>query len=170
MRTLVVYDSLYGNTEAIAHAVAAGLRAALGPGNPVEVVTTDTAAEMLDAVALLVVGGPTHGSRPSPPMQGFLDSLDEAALAGVEVAAFDTRTDMARTSGPMRLLGKVFDRMGYAAPRILDALEAKGARPVAPAEGFVVEAKEGPLRDGEPERATAWATRVGADARTSSSA
>jgi flavodoxin I len=50
--------------------------------------------------------------------------------------------------------------IGYAAPKIAKSLIAKGGRQVAPPEGFIVLDKEGPLRDGELERAAAWARDV----------
>jgi len=53
---------------------------------------------------------------------------------------------------------------GYAAPRIAEQLEKAGGTLIAPAEGFFVVDKEGPLRDGELERAAAWGgTLAGAD-------
>lgn len=163
MRTVVVYDSLYGNTAAIARAVADGLADAVGPGRPVEVATTVDAVD-LAGVDLLLVGGPTHGANPSPRTRQFVEGLSAEALTGVAVAAFDTRTDPRTLTGVTRMLGRVFDRLGYAAPTILGMLEAKGGLPVVEGEGFIVEDKGGPLRDGEVERARSWATRVGANA------
>ena len=56
MRALVVYESLWGNTEKIARAIAAGL-AGLGS---VDVKTSDAAPGTVDGYDLLAVGGPTH--------------------------------------------------------------------------------------------------------------
>jgi hypothetical protein len=47
--------------------------------------------------------------------------------------------------------------IGYAAPRIAGGLQAKGGRLAAPPEGFFVQEKEGPLKQGELERAASWA-------------
>jgi hypothetical protein len=44
-----------------------------------------------------------------------------------------------------------------AAERIAKALAKKGGRLVAELEGFIVEQKEGPLKQGELERASNWA-------------
>jgi flavorubredoxin len=64
-RALVVFESMFGNTEAIAHAVADGLRSTMD----VDVVEVGAApASPADDVDLLVVGGPTHAfglTRPS---------------------------------------------------------------------------------------------------------
>ena len=57
MRALIIYESMYGNTHAIAAAIARGLE----PGNEVTVVPVAGATpELLDGADLIVAGGPTH--------------------------------------------------------------------------------------------------------------
>ncbi len=73
------------------------------------------------------------------------------------MTAFDTRISSAGRGAFVRLVLGFF---GYAAGRIGGSLQAKGGRLVAPAEGFVVKDKEGPLEAGELERAAAWATKL----------
>ena len=46
---------------------------------------------------------------------------------------------------------------GYAAPEIARSLERNGGTLLAPPEGFVVLGMEGPLKEGELERAAGWA-------------
>lgn len=163
MNSLVIYDSLYGNTEKIARAIAEGMSDAPGASDTVKSVNVgDTGPDHLNGVELLVIGGPTHGSRPSPPMHEFLERIPAGALVGVEVAAFDTRTDMKELTGVARLFGGLMDRMGYAAPKISASLEKKGAHVIKPSEGFIVLGTEGPLRDGELERAEAWGREIAA--------
>jgi hypothetical protein len=61
---LVVYESMFGNTELIAHAIADGLSV----GANVEAAEVNAAPKSVCDVDLLVVGGPTHAfnmSRPS---------------------------------------------------------------------------------------------------------
>ena len=54
MKTLVVYESMFGNTRAVAEAIAEGLGSA-------EVVEVSAAPVVLPVdLELLVVGGPTH--------------------------------------------------------------------------------------------------------------
>jgi flavodoxin len=160
---MVIYDSLYGNTEKIARAIGAGLAEAIPASGTTEVIQVgDVQPEQLVGLDLLLVGGPTHGSRPSPPMHEFLNRLPKDALAGVKVAAFDTRTDMDKLEGATRFFGKIFDRFGYAAPKISSSLEQKGGRVVKPAEGFFVKGTEGPLFQGELERAANWARQIAA--------
>lgn len=141
MRALVVYDSVWGNTERIARAVGAGIETA----GEVRVARADSVEVAdLDGVGLLVVGAPVQGGRPTKPVQEFLSRLKRLP-GGTKVAAFDTRIGM-------RWVG-IF---GFAAPRIANVLQAKGGTPAAGPEGFIVMGKEGPLKDGEIERATAW--------------
>jgi flavodoxin len=163
MKAMVVYDSRYGNTERIAHAIGAGLSDALGAAVSVAVVDVSVAQpEQLAGLALLLVGSPTNGSQPSPPVQDFLKRIPEGNLQGVKVAAFDTRTDMDKLESAAHFFGKIFDHFGYAAPRILSGLEKKGGQAVKPPEGFFVKDTEGPLAEGELERATAWGRQLAA--------
>jgi flavodoxin len=151
MKTLVIYDSVFGNTEKVARAIAEslGLRA------PVEVLRPDLVVpEHLAGVDLLVVGSPTRGFRPTEAMAGLLNRLRSKALQGVKVAAFDTRlkADELKSTG-LRFLVKTG---GYAARRIANKLTKAGGSLIAPPEGFYVEDTEGPLKAGELERASAW--------------
>ena len=57
MRAFVVYESLYGNTHAVAEAIAVGLRE---HGEVDLVAVADAASLNLADADLLVVGGPTH--------------------------------------------------------------------------------------------------------------
>ena len=141
MKTLVVYDSLYGNTKAIAQAIGDAL-----PGEVEVLHVSEADASGLEAYDLLVVGAPTHGAKPSPEMQGFLDQIQAPALEGVKVASFDTR-----------MTNKLITMFGVAAPKIAKALQQKGGTSTGKTEGFCVTGGEGPLKDGEVERAAAWA-------------
>ena len=163
MKALLIYDSCYGNTEKIAHAIGDGLAEGLGASGSVQVLPVGEAHfDQLAGWDLVIVGAPTHGSHPSPPMREFLDRVPDKALLGVKVAAFDTRTDMDTLNGAMRWFSKFLDRLGYAAPKISASLEAKGGQVVRPPEGFIVKGTEGPLEEGELERATSWGRQIAA--------
>ncbi|MBN1190152.1 MAG: flavodoxin family protein [Dehalococcoidales bacterium] len=143
MRVLIIVDSVYGNTEKIAGAIAG----ALTPAHEVKVVSTARAdIQELSSYNLVVVGSPTQGGRALKSTQDFLYRVPSVALKNVSVAAFDTRIKTA--------IVKIF---GFAAGRIADVLKSKGGTLVAPAQGFFVKGREGPLLDGEIERAAAWA-------------
>lgn len=143
MKFMVVYDSAYGNTEQIARAIFAAL------GTPEEVGIMRAGSvnpEQLRGLEMLVVGAPTNGGRPTPAMLEFLNKIPGMALQGMKIAAFDTR-----------LSNKIVGIFGYAAGKIEDNLTKKGGTQAAPAEGFFVKGSKGPLKEGELERASAWA-------------
>jgi flavodoxin I len=142
MKALVVYDSQHGNTEAIARAIAG----AAGRGAARAVRVGDVKAADLKALDVLAVGSPTLGGRPTPAVQAFLDGIPAGSLAKVRVAAYDTRMTM--------WIAKLF---GWAADRIAAGLAAKGGVQAARPTGFIVKGREGPLADGERERAAVWA-------------
>ena len=141
MKTLVVYDSTYSNTEKIAKAIGSGIKGDVKVLRAAEANTADFAS-----FDLIVIGSPTYGGRPMPSVADLMNKISESAVKGKNVAAFDTRI-------PTKIV-KIF---GFAADRIAKNLKDKGANLVVPAEGFFVNGKEGPLKAGELERAAAWA-------------
>ena len=141
MKTLVVYDSTYGNTEEVAQAIGEAIAAEVrrvGQVNPSD----------LQAFDLVIIGSPTMGGRPTEAIQGLLKAVGPA-LKGTNAAAFDTRL----TSKWVRIFS-------YAAPRIAGTLKEMGAILLGSPEGFFVLGKEGPLKEGELERAAGWAQEI----------
>lgn len=156
MKALVVYDSFHGNTEKIAQAIGS----ALGPGEEVDVLRVgDVKPEQLTGVALLIVGSPTRRFSPTPAINSFLKGVPRNGLRGVKVAAFDTRFPKSEIER-VRILAFFVKIFGYAAEPIGDRLEKKGGELIIPPEGFLVEGVEGPLVEGELERAADWARRI----------
>lgn len=160
MKIVMVVESQYGNTRYIAGAVAEGLV-------PHEVELHDVADAPVPPpdADLLVVAGPTHahgmsmeGTRkaahdhdlePWPGGPGVRDWLKRLPDGGGRAAAaFDTRFEK-----PELLTGS-------AAHAIVRRLRHHGYRVVVPPESFFVEGTEGPLADGELERARAWAAEL----------
>jgi flavodoxin I len=141
MKTLVVYDSLYGNTETIAQAIGDAI-----PGEVEVLHVGDVNASELGAYDLLIVGAPTHGAKPSPGVQEFLDRIQAPALEGINVAGFDTR-----------MTNRLITIFGTAAPKIAKALQQKGGTLAGPPGDFYVTGGEGPLKEGEIKRAAVWA-------------
>jgi Flavodoxin len=165
MKALVMYESMFGNSEQVARAVAAGL--AEHAEVVVEDVSSATARDVLD-VDLLVVGGPTHafslsrpGTREDAIRQGALHGLASRGLRewldglprqldGLPFATFDTRVTRVR-----RLPGSA----ARSATRIL---RRRGGRMVIAPESFFVDDVPGPLAPDELERATAWGRQLAA--------
>jgi hypothetical protein len=170
MRALVTFESVYGNTRAIAEAVGEGL----GSADDVSVVAQDELTPELTAEAeLVVVGAPTHmhglptsmsrkmaaqaseeeGVEVDPSAQagpGIRAWLSEQSGQGRPAGAFDTRIDKspALTGSAARGIGKRLRRAGFELA-------------VQP-ESFFVEDSEGPLADGELERAREWGSTLAA--------
>ena len=155
MKALVVYDSVYGNTEKIAQAIGG----ALGPQVQVQVLRVgDAKPEHVVGLDLVVAGAPTHGSMPSPAMKAWLKALASNSLHGIKVAAFDTRVAVSDIKPAIAaFFVKLF---GYAAPAIANSLTKHGGTLVIPAEGFLVKDTQGPPKEGEIERAEAWARQI----------
>ena len=146
MNTLVVYDSQYGNTERLARIIAHTLRifgeAHAARVDPYHIFKT----EGLD---MLIVGSPTQAFSPTHEMQSFLREISPPVLRGISVACLDTR-----------FRGRVWKHS--AAPYMDRQLRAKGIETLVAPESFFVKAmkKEGPLLDGEMERAVNWALGI----------
>ncbi|MFG1969071.1 flavodoxin family protein [Nonomuraea fuscirosea] len=165
MDALVVYESMFGNTEEIAKAIAEGISTRLRT----EVAEAGRAPGAVGAeVGLLVVGGPTHAfamSRASTrrsaaqqatrPLVSAGNGVREwlatlrTSSAGLRSAAFDTRVAKPRLPGS-------------AARGIARRLRRLSVRVLVPAQSFYVLGTEGPLVEGELERARKWGESLAA--------
>ena len=146
MNALIVYDSVYGNTEKIARAIAE----AIAPSGEAKVLRAGEAnPSELASIDLLIVGSPTHAGRPTPAIQDLLNKVTQPSLKDINVAAFDTRSQAK--------LARIF---GNAAGRIARYLTRKGGVLIASPEGFFVTGTKGPLKEGELERAAVWARGI----------
>jgi flavodoxin len=155
MKVALVYDSLYGNTEKIAQAI----RGAIGKNNEIRVLGVgEVKPADLENLGLLIVGAPTHQFRASPTMKKFLGGIRKGELKDIQVAAFDTRLGMDDMPSP--ILPPFVKIFGYAAKPMADALVNKGGKLTTSPEGFFVKGMEGPLKDGELERAARWAEQI----------
>ncbi len=143
METLVAYDSLYGNTEIVAKAIAAAL-----PGEVEVQRVGKVQVGELETIDLLVIGSPTHGAMPTDAAQALVNRIGPPLREGARMATFDTR-----------LTWPFLERWGgFAAPKMAEALEGKGWTVAGEPGGFFVRGlKKGPLKKGEVERASAWA-------------
>ncbi len=142
MNVLVIYDSQFGNTEQIARAIA-NMFSEFGQVRTVRV--DPTQAVDFQGMDLLILGCPTQGWKPTPAMQTFLGNVSPKSLKGLAVACFDTRFNKPRW-------------MTGSAARVMDKkLRAMGVLPALAPESFFVAGTEGPLANGELERAAKWA-------------
>jgi flavodoxin len=144
MRALVIFDSSHKNTDLLAHVIGSSVGA---QADEILWVGGVAPAKLKDR-DLLIVGSSSHRGKPTLALQGFFQVIDPD-LKGIEVAAFDTRV--------ARRLPSLF---GYAAGWLAKEMEARGGTLVAPPQGFLIEGSEGPLREGEIERAADWAQKL----------
>ena len=155
MEALLIYDSVYGNTERVAQAIGNVLSAQ----TKVRVLrVSDFKPADLANLNLLIIGSPTQQFRASPAIKKFISGIRKGELNGVQVTAFDTRLGM--DDMPSRILPPFVKIFGYAAKPITNALVSKGGKLIASPEGFFVKGMEGPLKDGELERAECWAGQI----------
>mgnify|MGYP001056375578 CR=1 FL=1 len=149
---LVIYDSVFGNTAKVAEAIGESI------GNAPVKHVPDVSQDDLKDLKFLFVGSPTRAFRPTPAIMKFLKDLDRGALSGVKAAAFDTRIPKDKTdSGFLRFMINLF---GYADKKIEKGLKNAGATLAVDSAGFGVSDTEGPLYEGELERAKSWAKDI----------
>ena len=174
-RAQVVYESMFGNTESIARAVAHGLVSAGIPTLVTEV--SQTPAEVPASVELLVVGAPTHAfslSRPSTRadavrqgaredraaigLREWLGSAYHAGLQDIHVAVFDTR------------VSKVRRLPAAGGPKAARLVRHRHWQLTGKPAAFLVDDIGGPLLDGELERAERWGRLLSAGVSSSAAA
>lgn len=166
MSAIVVYESVYGNTRAVAEAIAEGLGDAL-------LTPVHEAPGQVGGYELLVVGGPTHmhgmatrssrqaavdavqedgnaheieaGATEEPGLRAWLRELADGSH--IKAAAFDTRADHSPwlTGAASRGIAKRLRHRGY---EVVDC------------ESFLVEESEGPIAAGELDRAREWGRKL----------
>jgi hypothetical protein len=168
MRTVIVYESVFGNTRQIAEAIAAGIQVSQNGSEVVCVPVTGATASVVSGADLLIVGGPTHmrgmssgmtrrkgaeGERQKTPglplepgyggpgLREWFAGLGQADPP-VSAAAFDTRVASRLAGGAARKISRQLREHGY---RMLAQ------------EGFIIDGTtHGPLRAGETIRAATW--------------
>lgn len=167
MRARVVYESMYGNTRAVAEAIAAALGSAadsvaipVGRADPEDVRSAD----------LLVVGAPTHAlglprpstrksaadaaarpgtdlkMEPDAPGDGVREWLGRLGEVHGRVAVFDTR---------MRMPAFI----GHASRKTRKLLARRGIKLLERPQSYFVD-KQNHLLPGELERARAWGAEL----------
>ena len=170
MRCLVVYESIYGNTQDVALAIADGAASAL-PTDAVEV--GDAPTTVADDVTLLIVGGPTHAfsmSRPGTREDATTKHADGFSGDFVSTSG-GIREWLAVMSAPPTTQYATFDTRiakphlpGSAAVKAAKVLRKKRLSAAADPESFWVDGTTGPLVDGDLERARAWGAKIAAEA------
>lgn len=156
MKAVVVYESLWGNTAAIARAIAEGI------GPVARVLATDEATPDVIADAdLIVAGAPVLGfSLPSDAILGSIATGEKGAPTRPDLSHPSMRAWLASLpsghGGSAAFETRFRWSPGGATGAIDSGLKRAGYRPLAKAQKFLVTGKYGPLADGELERARHW--------------
>ena len=156
-RALIIVESYFSNTRAIADSVAAGLS---DGGVKAQVVDVDEAPSCLPAdLDLLILGAPTHN-------RGLPTTATRAkacAQAGSGKASHGIGGWLETTVIPASTSAAAFDTViskgwlsGSAAKAIAKALQRHQGRRTASVRSFVVTASKGPLAAGEKTDAHSW--------------
>lgn len=146
MSALVVYYSKFGNTKRVAEAIAETLQSA----GSVRVMCADQlTASDISNIDLLVMGTPTHVANLPKQVRPILEALPKRVLEGVRFAAFDT-------SYKMNWLVELFT----AAKPLNQKLRKLGGKQLVRPKTFYVVGRQGPLYEGEIERAKTWAGTI----------
>lgn len=156
MKILMVYDTMFGNTERIAQAM---VDATTDQHQAELVRVQDVTTAQLQSCDILVIGSPTHGFRPTPDIASRIKRLSsEVPEAKFRYAVFDTRSDIDEIDS--KILSSMVRLFGYAAASMDKTLAKRGFKRAEAPAGFIVHGKEGPVKDGEIDRATAWMRSV----------
>ena len=152
MKSLVVYDSVYGNTEKIARTIADTLSA--------KAVRIDQISpDMLKDTELLIIGSPTRGFKATKLIIKFIKSLPRVNQHIQKIALFDTRIDVEKQNNGV--LSFMVKRFGYGidsmAKHVINIGFSKPDNHY-----FYVTGTEGPLLDHMIEDAQKWAKEISA--------
>jgi flavodoxin len=166
LNAIVIYESVWGNTAAVARAIAEGL------GPDVGVYATDEVPpERLAAAELIVAGAPVFGfSLPTDAMRATVAHDDADAPTPPDLSHPSLRSWLDHLpAGHGR--SAAFETRIWWSPRgatgtIENRLTKAGYPPIGKAQKFVVRNKYGPLREGEIERAREWGRELAATIRS----
>ncbi len=166
MKVIVVYESLWGNTAAVARAIAEGI------GKSAEAMPTDQATPDVTAAAdLVIAGAPVLGFRlPTDEMRSNVARSESGAPVPPDLAHPSLRSWLATLPPGRGRPAAAFETRIWWSPRgatgdIAGGFERAGYEPVGDGGKFVVRDKYGPLRTGELDRARAWGAALAATAR-----
>jgi hypothetical protein len=164
LKVVVVYESLWGNTAAIARAIAEGI------GPEARCLSTGEATPAaISGADLVVAGAPVLGFRlPTEEMRQSVRSNPGFRAPAPDLSNPSMRSwleALPAAAGPGKPLGAAFETglrwsPGGATSAILQGLEHAGFAPVGKGKRFIVKGRYGPLRDGEVDRARAWGAEL----------
>ena len=151
MKGMVIYDTSYGNTKAIGEALAEGLH---GSGMDVDLFYVKDVKKLSPKdYDFLVLGSPTKFGTMSFTFKRFLGKIKNE-WANKPFAVFDTENpeNIERSQAE--------NKEWSAAEKIAEKLKEKNMKQLLPVLKAVVFGKEGPLKEGEIDRAKDYAREL----------
>ena len=147
MKTIIIYDSVYGNTKEIALAISKELKGKLIHVNDVKI-------NEINNYDLLIIGTPTHAAMPTKDIQDFLSNLPKL---NIKFATFSTGIYSKDKNFFLKILIKI---LGYASIKMSRQLKKKGYVEIIKNKDFLVFDKKGPLLKKEIDKAIYWVKSI----------
>lgn len=151
MKKIVIYDSYFGNTKAIAEVIAEELNCEC---IKVQIFNED----VVNNYDLVVLGSPTRAFRPTKEIESLAKLIKGR---GTKVALFDTRADEADEHP--KVLKWMMKKFGYSNDTLEKNLRKKHVPIIIYSGEFFVKDKEGPLKDEEIEKAKLFGRAIAAN-------
>lgn len=152
MKTLIVYDSYYGNTRKIAELIKEVL------GSDTEMIRAkDFSIDKMNYIDTLIVGSPTRIFKPTHNIMKFLHNFPNDILEDKNILLYDTRICLKDI--PSNILKFFVKKFGYAIDNMEKIIEKKGGKISLQSQGFIIKENADSLYESEIERAKEWAKR-----------
>lgn len=149
-KVLIVYFSKFGNTKIVAEKITQTTGEKLGSAVSIRLISSDElVVSDLSDTDLLIMGTPTHKMNLPKDIRPIIEGLPRKSLKGIPFAAFDTSYKMSWWLNHFT-----------AAKRLARKLRKLGGKRLVPPETFHVTECEGPLYNGELERAENWTNSI----------
>ena len=134
-RTIIIYESKYGNTRLAAEAVAEGIKLTSGI-EPAVIELKEVNLEGLAEFDAILIGSPNHMGNATRGIRKFIDGLGKINLEGKRAAVFDT------------YIGGDFEKAVKKMEKRISE-KAPGLSLVAPGLSIRVDGMKGPITEGE---------------------
>jgi len=135
VRAIIVYESKYGNTKAVAEMIAEGMNQVSGTDAVLAEVGEVNFSQM-DGFDAILVGSPNHMGRATRSIRKFIDKLGKLNLDKKQGAVFDTYLAKDFEKAVKKMEKQISDRV-------------PGLKLVAPGLSIRVDGMKGPITGGE---------------------
>jgi hypothetical protein len=150
MKSLVVYDSYFGNTELVAKTIYETLK---NEGSSKLIHVSEASDLDIEDFDLVVVGSPTRYYKPTKPIVQF---VREAKSFDIQIALFDTRMD----AEDHWILGPAERMLGFAADTMANIVDMGRAQMDVEPLGVYVKTTQGPVGKKSLKDIEAWTNLV----------